>query len=75
MPRHVQPLPPAVAMRLRAGPVAVDVAQCVEELVMNAVDAGAQRVAIEVHNTTRKSEPKDGSVLQPRSQLVPWGTS
>lgn len=45
---RIQPLSAAVAARLRAGPVAVDVPQCLEELLLNSLDAGATRVAIEV---------------------------
>ena len=44
----VRPLAPQVASRLRAGPAAVDVVQCVEELVLNAIDAEAKRIRVEV---------------------------
>lgn len=44
----VRLLPEAATRQLRAGPVAVDVVQCVEELVLNAVDAGATHIRVEV---------------------------
>lgn len=54
----MRPLAPEVAARLRAGPAAVDVVQCVEELVLNSIDAGAHRICVEV---SRERENTNGT--------------
>jgi DNA mismatch repair ATPase MutL len=46
--QRIAALPEAVALRLRAGPAAVDVPQCVDELVLNSIDAGATVITVEV---------------------------
>ncbi|XP_023705296.1 uncharacterized protein LOC111863317 isoform X2 [Cryptotermes secundus] len=67
-------LPAEVQSALRSGGVITSMAQCVEELVLNAIDAGATSVAIRVHFKFHKIQVIDNGCGLNSAQLDLIGT-
>ncbi|XP_075556427.1 DNA mismatch repair protein Mlh3-like isoform X1 [Dermacentor variabilis] len=66
-------LPTEVVSKLRAGVAVVSVAHCMEELVLNALDAGATCVAVRLNMSYHKVQVVDNGHGMPRDQLENCG--
>lgn len=67
------PLPTEVISKLRSGVAVVSVAHCMEELVLNALDAGATCVAVRLNMSYHKVQVVDNGHGMPRDQLENCG--
>lgn len=66
-------LPADVVSKLRSGVAIVSVAHCMEELVLNALDAGATCVAVRLNMPFYKVQVVDNGHGMPRDQLENCG--
>ncbi|OWF50497.1 uncharacterized protein LOC110450333 [Mizuhopecten yessoensis] len=65
----IQPLSPGVRSYLRTGVALCSVAQCMEELVLNSVDAGATCVAVRIDLSCFKIQVVDNGTGMTKGQL------
>lgn len=65
----IQQLPTEVRSYLRSGVTVTSVTQCVEELLLNSLDAGATCVAVRVDLDCFKIQVIDNGIGIPRDEL------
>lgn len=70
MDGNLLPLPDEVRSRLRSGVAITSVAQCVEELVLNSIDAGSTCIAIRLDMSCCKIQVIDNGSGLPRNSLI-----
>ncbi|KAK3093602.1 hypothetical protein FSP39_017962 [Pinctada imbricata] len=73
MESEIQPLPVEVKSLLRSGVALTSVTQCVEELVLNAIDAGATCIAVRVDMSLYKVQVLDNGCGMSAAQLKSVG--
>lgn len=69
----IEPLPTVVRSYLRSGVAITSVTQCIEELVLNSLDAGATCVAVRVDLNCFKLQVVDNGSGVPHDQLNALG--
>lgn len=70
---ELRPLPAEVIHKLRSGVAVVSLAHCMEELVLNALDAGATCIAVRLNMHYHKVQVVDNGHGMPRDQLENCG--